>query len=176
MNDRLFSLSTPCPDGFIFCREFRPGDFRRAPFALYAPSAEVASGFLADYLPRLAGVILIPGEHLASEELAPLVSQITVSPAMLPYLADFAAHQLQQLNRRISSEERRSFLTLEKERLELDNQRASEEFSRFRDSLLHEIEERRATERQLAESEELLRLIMSSTVEAIYGVPSVSTP
>jgi PAS domain-containing protein len=83
--------------------------------------------------------------------------------------ADFATHQLLHLDRRVSSEDRSTFLTLENERLELNNQRASEEFSRFRASLLHEIEERRAAERQLAESEELLRLIMSSTVEAIYG-------
>lgn len=170
MNNRLFSLCTPCPDGFTFCREFRIIDFRRAPFALYAPSSEAARDFLGQHLPRLAGVILIPGEHLSSEEVAPLVSQIVISPVMLPYLADFAAHQLVQLERRISSEESRSFLALENERLELNNQRASEEFSRFRSSLLHEIEERRAAERQLVESEELLRLIMSSTVEAIYGI------
>ena len=170
MKNRLFSLCTPCPDGFTFCREFRIIDFRRAPFALYAPSSEAARDFLGQHLQRLAGVGLIPGEHLSSEELAPLVSQIVISPVMLPYLADFAAHQLVQLDRRISSEERRSFLALENERLELNNQRASEEFSRFRSSLLHEIEERRAAERQLVESEELLRLIMSSTVEAIYGI------
>lgn len=170
MKNRLFSLCTPCPDGFTFCREFRALDFRRAPFALYAPSSEAARDFLGQHLPRLAGVILVPGEHLSSEEVAPLVSQIVISPVMLPYLADFAIHQLVQLDRRIGSEERRSFLALENERLELNNQRASEEFSRFRSSLLHEIEERRAAERQLVESEELLRLIMSSTVEAIFGI------
>lgn len=170
MKNRLFSLCTPCPDGFTFCREFRALDFRRAPFALYAPSSEAARDFLGQHLPRLAGVILVPGEHLSSEEVAPLVSLIVISPVMLPYLADFAIHQLVQLDRRIGSEERRSFLALENERLELNNQRASEEFSRFRSSLLHEIEERRAAERQLVESEELLRLIMSSTVEAIFGI------
>ena len=170
MNDRLFSLCTPSPSGFTFCREFRSREFRRAPFALYAPSSEAAHQFLSHHLPQLAGVILIQGEHLSSEEVAPLVSQITISSSMLPYLADFAAHQLMQLARRISSEDRHSFLALENERLELNNQRASDEFSLFRDSLIHEIEERRAAERQLAESEELLRLIMSSTVEAIYGV------
>ena len=170
MNDRLFSLCTPCPDGFTFCREFRAHDFRRAPFALYAPSLEAARDFLGHHLPRLSGVILVPGNALYSEELAPLVLQIVVSPAMLPYLADFAAHQLVQIDRRVSAEDLRSFLVLENERLELNSQRASEDFSRFRASLLHEVEERRSAERQLAESEELLRLIMSSTVEAIYGI------
>jgi PAS domain S-box-containing protein len=170
MNDRLLSLCTPCPDGFTFCREFRVRDFRRSTFALYAPSTEVALEFFGQDFQRLAGLILIPGDHLSSEEMAPLLSKIIISSAMLPYLADFAAHQLLQLDQRINSEERRSFLTLENERLELNNQRASEEFTRFRDSLLHEIEERRSAERQLAENEELLRLIMSSTVEAIYGI------
>ena len=170
MNDRLFSLCTPCPDGFTFCREFRAHDFRRAPFALYAPSLEAARDFLGHHLPRLSGVILVPGNALYSEELAPLVLQIVVSPAMLPYLADFAVHQLVQIDRRVSAEDLRSFLVLENERLELNSQRASEDFSRFRASLLHEVEERRSAERQLAESEELLRLIMSSTVEAIYGI------
>ncbi len=170
MNDRLFSLCTPCPEGFMFCREFRAHDFRRAPFALYAPSTEAARDFLGDHLPRLSGVVLIPGKVLSSEELAPLVLQIVVSPVMIPYLADFAAHQLVQLGRHVSTEDLRSVLVLENERLELDSQRAAEDFSRFRASLLHEVEERREAERQLAESEELLRLIMSSTVEAIYGI------
>ena len=170
MNDRLFSLSTPCPDRFTFCREFRARDFRRAPFALYAPTAEAALEFLGPHLPRLAGVILIPGNQLSSKEIAPLVLQIVISPAILPYLADFAAHQLTQLDRHVSSEDLRSILVLENERLERNSQLVSEEFSRYRASLMHEIEERRAAERQLAENEELLRLIMSSTVEAIYGV------
>ena len=122
------------------------------------------------HLPRLAGVILIPGDSLSFAEVAPLVSLITVSPEIFPDLAEFAANQLIQLDRQVSSEERCSFLTLENERLEHDNQRAADDFSRFRASLLHEIEERRAAERQLTESEEMLRLIMSSTVEAIYGV------
>ncbi|MDD5287120.1 MAG: PAS domain S-box protein, partial [Desulfuromonadaceae bacterium] len=170
MNDRLFSLCTPCPDGFKFCRQFQARDFRRAPFALYAPSSEAAKEFLGQHLPRLTGVILIQGDHLSSEEAAPLVSQITVSSAMLPYLADFALHQLLQINQRVNSEERQSFLALENERLELNNLRASEEFIRFRASLLQEIDERRAAERHLAENEGLLRLIMSSTVEAIFGI------
>jgi PAS domain S-box-containing protein len=170
MNDRLFSLSTPCPDGFTFCREFRARDFRKAPFALYSPTTEAALEFFGPHLPRLAGIILIAGERLSSQEIAPLVLQIVFSPAMLPYLADFAAHQLMQLDRHVSSEDLRSILVLENERLERNSQLASEEFSRYRASLLHEIDERRSTERQLAESEELLRLIMSSTVEAIYGV------
>ncbi len=170
MKARLFSLSTPCPDGFTFCREFRAQDFRKAPFALFAPSQEVAREFLGQHLQRLAGVILIPGDHLSSVEISPLVLQIVISPTMLPYLADFAAHQLAQLNRHVSSEDLRSILVLENERLERNNQLASEEFSRFRASLLNEIEERRTAERQLAEREELLRLIMSSTVEAIYGI------
>ena len=170
MTDRLFSLCTPCPDGFEFCHEFRVRDFRRASFALYAPTAEAAREFLGHHLPRLTGLVLIPGGHIYSENIAPFMSLVTVAPPMLPYLADFAVHQLLQLDLRIGSEEHRSFLSLEKERLELDNQRASEEFSRFRASLLHEMEERRLAERQMAESEGLLRLIMSSTVEAIYGV------
>jgi PAS domain S-box-containing protein len=118
----------------------------------------------------MSGVILISGDHLFSEELAPLVLQIVVSPPMFPYLADFATHQLAQLDQRVNKEDLYSLLLLENERLELDNKRASEDFSRFRASLLHEIEERRAAEKQLVESEELLRLIMSSTVEAIYGI------
>jgi PAS domain S-box-containing protein len=170
MNPRLFSLCTPCPEGFTFCREFQARDFRKAPFALYAPSPDAARLFLGEHLPRLSGVILIPGDRLCSEEVTSHVLKIVVSPAMLPYLADFAAHQLTQINQRLSSEERSSFLTLENERLVLNNQRSSEEFSQFRASLLHEMEERRAAERQLVESEELLRLIMSSTVEAIYGI------
>ena len=170
MNNRLFSLCTPCPDRFTFCGEFRAHDFRRAPFALFAPSSETALEFLGSHISHLAGILLIPGDHLSSEEVAPLVLQVVISPAMLPYLADFATHQLLQLDQRISGEESRSFLILENERLELNNQRTSEEFARLRASLLHEIEERRSAERQLAECEELLRLIMSSTVEAVYGV------
>ena len=149
MNDRLFSLCKPCPDGFTFCREFRVRDFRRAPFALFASSAGAAREFLGHHLSRLAGVILIPGDHYSSEEVAPFVSQIIIPPPMLPCLADFAAHQLVQLDRYIDSEERCSYLTLENKRFEINNQRASEEFSRFRVSLLREIEERRATESAL---------------------------
>jgi len=165
MNDRLFSICTPCPDGFTFCREFRIRDFRRAPFALHAPSSVAAREFLGRHLSRLAGVILIPGDHYSSEESAPLVSQIIIPPSMLPCLAEFAAHQLAQLDRNIGSEEQRSYLTLQNKRFELDNQRASEEFSRFRSSLLREIEERRATERQLAESERRFRAIFDQTFQ-----------
>lgn len=170
MSTQLFSLSTPCPEGFTFCREFKSRYFRKSPFALYAPSSDVARDFLGEHLPQLVGIILIPGDRLSSEELAPLLLQITISQSMLPYLADFADHQLIQLNQRLDSEERSSFLALENERLQLNNQRSSEEFSRFRASLLHEMEERRIAEKQLLDSDELLRLIMSSTVEAIYGV------
>ena len=165
MNDRLFSLCTPCPDGFRFCREFRARDFRRAPFALYAPSAGAAREFLGHHLSRLAGVILIPGDHYSSEEVAPLVSQIIIPPSMLPCLADFAAHQLAQLDRYIGCEERLSYLALENKRFELNNQRASEEFSRFRDSLLREIEERRGTETALRESERRSRAIFDQTFQ-----------
>ena len=167
MNDRLFSLCTPCPDAFTFCREFRVRDFRRAPFALHAPSSEAAREFLGRHLSRLAGVILIPGDQYSSEEVAPLVSQIIIPPSMLPCLADFAAHQLVQLDRYIYSEERCSFLTLENKRFELNNQRASEEFSRFRESLLHEIEERRATETALRESERRFRAIFDQTFQSM---------
>jgi PAS domain S-box-containing protein len=165
MNDRLFSLCTPCPDGFSFCREFRVRNFRRALFALYASSAGAAREFLGHHLSRLAGVILVPGDHYSSEEVAPLVSQIVFPPSMLPCLADFAAHQLVQLGRYIGSEERRSYLTLENKRFELNNQQASEEFSRFRASLLREIEERRATETALRESERRFRAIFDQTFQ-----------
>jgi PAS domain S-box-containing protein len=165
MNDRLFSLCAPCPVGFTFCREFRVRDFRRAPFALYAPSSEAALEFLDHHLARLTGVILIPGDHYSSEEVAPLVAQITIPPSMLPCLAEFAAHQLIQLDRYIGSEEQRSYLTLQNKRFELDNQRASEEFSRFRESLLHEIEERRASETALRESERRFHAIFDQTFQ-----------
>ena len=167
MNDRLFSLCTPCPDGFTFCREFRVRDFRSAPFALHAPSAEAAREFLGHYLSRLAGIILIPGDHCSAEEVAPLVSQIIFPPSMLPCLADFAAHQLVQLDRYIDSEERCSYLTLENKRFELNNQRASEEFSRFRKSLLREIEERREIEAALRESERKFHAIFDQTFQFI---------
>ncbi len=167
MNDRLFSICTPCPNGFTLCSEFRVQDFRRAPFALHAPSSVAAREFLGHHLSRLAGVILIPGDHYSYEEVAPIFLQIIIPPAMLPCLADFASHQLAQLNSYIDSEERRSYLTLENKRFELNNQRASEEFSRFRDSLLHEIEERRATETALRESERRFRAIFDQTFQFI---------
>ena len=165
MNDRLFSLCTPCPDGFKFCSELMVRDFRRSPFALFAPSSEAAREFLGHLLSRLAGVILIPGDHYFSEEVTPLVSQIIIPSPMLPFLADFAAQQLLQLDRLIGSEERCSYLTLENKRYELNSQRASEEFSRFRTSLLHEIEERRAAETALRESERRSRAIFDQTYQ-----------
>ena len=167
MNNHLFSLCTPCPDGFTFCREFRARDFRRAPFALYAPSSEAAREFLGDHLSRLAGLILIPGAHYSFEEAAPLVSQLVIPPSMLPCLEEFASHQLVQLDRLIGSEERLSFLTLENRRFELNNQRASEEFNQFRASLLREIEERRAIESALRESERRFRAIFDQTFQFI---------
>jgi PAS domain S-box-containing protein len=181
MNDRLFSLCTPCPDGFTFCREFRVRDFRRAPFALHASSAGAGREFLGHHLSRLAGVILIPGDHYSFEEVAPLVSQIIFPPSILPCFADFAAHQLAQLDRYIDSEERLSFLTLENKRFELNNQRVSEEFSRFRESLLREIEERRATETALRESEERFRALVETSSDWIWevneqGVYTYSSP
>jgi PAS domain S-box-containing protein len=165
MNKRLFSICTPCPEGFTFCPEFQAREFRRSPFALYAPSLENAREFLGDHLKRLAGLILVPGDHLFSEDLAPLVSLVVVSPAMLPYLADFAVNQLAQLNRRVMSDDHHSFLAMEVERLELDSKRSSEEFSSFRDSLLHEIDERRAAERQLAESEAKFRMLFEHSAD-----------
>ena len=169
MNNRLFSICTPSPDGFMSCREFRSRDFRSGPFALYAPSAEAAQGFLGSHLPRLVGVILIPGGHVHFENIEKMVLLVTITPALFPDLANFAAQQLELLDLCVSSEESCSFLALENERLECNNHRALEEFNRFRAGLLHEIHERRSTEQHLAKSEELLRLIMSSTGEAIYG-------
>jgi len=168
MNDRLFSIFTPCPNFFTFCSEFRVQDFRRASFALHAPSPVAAREFMGHHLSRLAGVILIPGDHYSTEEVAPLVSQIIIPSSMLPCLADFAAHHLAQLDRYIGSEDRHSFLTLENRRFELNNQRASEEFSLFRESLLNEIEERRATESALRESEERYRALVELSPDAIY--------
>lgn len=170
MNQRLFSLCTPCPEGFIFCGEFHARDFRRSPFALYAPSLEAAREFLGSGLNRLTGIILTQGEHLSTQTVTPLLSSITISQALLPYLADFAGHQLRQLESMVSNQERTAHLALEHERLSANSRRASEEFEQFRSSLLREIEERRAAERQLADSEELLRQIMASTGEAIYGL------
>ncbi|OGU17375.1 MAG: hypothetical protein A2076_04030 [Geobacteraceae bacterium GWC2_53_11] len=170
MNQRLFSLCTPCPEGFSFCGEFRSRDFRSAPFALHAPSPEAAGEFLGSHLDRLAGVILVPGEHLSTRMLAEQLSLITFSPPLFPYLADFAGHQLRQLDQLVSNEENTARLALEHERLSGDNRRAAEEFEQFRSSLLREIEERRMAERQLSDSEEQLRQLISSTGEAIYGI------
>lgn len=156
MNERLFSLCIPCPDGFTLCDEFRTRDFRRAPFALHAPSAVAAREFLGPHLPHLAGIVLIPGDHLAWSEEAPFMLLCTIPPALLgSCLAEFAAGHLQLLDRRIGIEERCAFLTLENERLELNNQRAAEEFSRFRTGLLREVEERRAAEKQLLHVQKL---------------------
>jgi len=169
MNNRLFSISTPCPAGFTYCPEFQARDFRRAPFALYAPSTEAAHEFLGHHLPRLAGVLLIPGDRLSSEEVAPLALQIILSPDMLPSLADFATNQLLHLDRRVKIEDRSAFLTLENERLALNSQRASEEFSRFRTSLLHEIEERRMAGHKLAKSEEKLSATLRSIGDGVIA-------
>jgi PAS domain S-box-containing protein len=170
MNQRLFSLCTPCPEGFIFCGEFRARDFRSAPFALHAQSLEAAGEFLGSHMERLTGVILVPGKHLSTRTLTEMLSVITFSPTLLPYLADFAGHQLRQLDQIVSNEERTARLELEHERLSDNSRRAAEEFEQFRSSLLREMEERRAAERHLADSEERLRQIISSTGEAIYGV------
>lgn len=167
MNERLFSLRMPCPDGFTFSGEFRAREFRKAPFALLASSPEEALEFLGEQLPRLAGVIMVPGDHYNFHYEAPLVSRIAFPPAMIPCLADFAAHQLAQLDRVIASEERNSFLTLENRRFEVNNQRAAEEFSRFRESLLREIEDRRATEASLRESERKFHAIFNQTFQFI---------
>lgn len=167
MNERLFSLCKPCPEGFTFCGEFSERDFRRAAFALYAPSLDAARVFLGNHVPRLAGVILIPGDHYSFEEASPLFSEIIIPPSMLPFLADFAAHQLLQLDRHIGNEERHSFLALENKRFELNYQRATMEFNRFRASQQNKIEERRTTERQLAESDRKFRAIFDHTFQFI---------
>jgi hypothetical protein len=62
MNKRLFSICTPCPEGFTFCPEFQAREFRRSPFALYAPSLDIAREFLGDRLtsPRLFPWLLSP--------------------------------------------------------------------------------------------------------------------
>ncbi len=166
MNGHLFSLLTPVPTGFAFCGEFRAKDFRSAPFALYAPSIAAAGEFLGMQLPRMAGLILVPGESFAFQEVAPHVSHITIPPALLPCLAAFASLQLEQIEQRIHSEERSSFLSLELGRLEMLNQRASQEFSSFRASLLHEIEERRRNEEDILREKEFF-------AEAINSLPGV---
>lgn len=170
MNDRLFSLCAPCPAGFTYCSEFRKSEFRRGPFALYASTSEEAKSFFGKDLRQMAGVILIPGESLGAEEIAPLLTQMTIMPAMVPFLSGFIGSCLVQLQRRISCEDQRAFLVMENSRLELNTQRASEEFSHFRGSLLREVVERRAAEKERESSEEMLRLLLSSTGEAIYGV------
>ncbi|MEI6305784.1 MAG: PAS domain S-box protein, partial [Deltaproteobacteria bacterium] len=170
MNSRLFSICTPCPEGFIFCSEFRASDFRSAPFALYALSTQTALDFLKTNIERLSGVILAPGEHFNIENLTPRLSSISIAPAMSSYIVDFATHQLMQIQSLIQVEDKKSMLALENERLVTNNQRSSEEFNQFRTSLLREIEERRAAERRLAENEERLRLIMASSGDAIYGM------
>jgi two-component system cell cycle sensor histidine kinase/response regulator CckA len=170
MTTRLLSLCTPSPDGFSFRSEFHARDFRSAPFALYAPSFDEARSFLGAHLLKMAGIIIVSGERLSYAEITPLLWQVTVSPSLLPDLAEFAQHHLLQISRLVGREDRVAFLALENERLTISNQQASEEFSQFRTGLLREIEERRMAERHLAESEERLRLIMSSTGEAIYGI------
>ena len=168
MKECLFSICADSPEGFTFCREFRSPLFRRAPFALLAPSPETAQEFLGDHLPRLAGVILIPAECYSWEEAAPLVSRVSIPTTMFPFLADFALHQLKLLERIIAAEESCSFLALENKRFALNNERAMAEFSRFRTSLLHEIEERRAAEDEIRRDKALLRCLIDSAGDLIF--------
>jgi len=167
MKERLLSLCSPCPEGFNLCREFHAPSFRKSPFALYSPSSAAAKEFLGQHLPKLAGIILLPGDRYSFKEVTPLISQLVIPPAMLGCLADFALHQLAQLNKYIDCDERCTFLTRENGRFELNNQRAAEEFGRFRTSLLHEIEERREAEQQLSESERKFRAIFDQTYQFI---------
>ena len=170
MSSRLFSLCDPCPQGFRPSGEFHLRDFRSAPFVLYAADLETAQGYLGEHCLKMAGVILTPGDTLSSQPLTPLLCRITVSPPFLPNLADFALHELSRTESALHHMDRASHLELENRRLTENNRQAADEFNRFRTSLLKEIEERRAAERQLAESEGLLRLIMESTGDAIYGI------
>ena len=73
MDTRLYSLSTPCPDGFSLCGEFHSRDFRGAPFALYAPSFDAAGDFLGAHLMKMAGLIIVSGERLSFAEITPLL-------------------------------------------------------------------------------------------------------
>ncbi len=167
MQERLFSIYTPSPQGFSSCSVFQPAVFRKGPFALYAPSDEEAREFLIDYLPRLSGIILIPGNQYDVRRIAPQLSQITILPSMFPCLTDFAVHQLGLLKEQLDSDDRCTFLALENKRHELNSQRAAEEFGKFRASLLHEIEERRATESALYQSEQRFRAIFDQTFQFI---------
>ena len=141
MSTRLFSLCEPCPQGFRSCGEFHPRDFRSAPFVLYAADLETAQGYLGEHCLKMAGVILTPGDTLSSQPLTPLLCRITVSPALLPNLADFALHELSRTESALHHMDQASHLELENRRLTENNRQAADEFNRFRTSLLKEIEE-----------------------------------
>jgi len=168
MDTRLYSLSTPCPDGFSLCSEFHSRDFRGAPFALYAPSFDEAGDFLGAQLMKMTGLIIVSGERLSFAEITPLLTKVTVPPALFPDLSEFARHQIRLISLIVSGEDRVSFLALENERLTLSNQQASEEFIQFRAGLLREIEERRAAEQHLAESELKFRTLFTTLQDAIF--------
>lgn len=145
MSNRLLAICTPVPAGFIFCSEFRRSEFRKAPFALYGASIEEVRHFLGKELPRLAGVILIPGAPFCAEAIAPHVTQITIMPSLASQLRGFVEPLLAQLEKQLACEDQCAFLKLENDRLELNAQRASEEFSHFRHNLLYEVAGRRET-------------------------------
>jgi len=168
MGERLFSLLDPPPPGFVRCSSFSRRDFREAPFALLAPGFAEAEVFLRDAARKLTGIIVVPGgEEVNWKQERTLLFRMTVPHKHLDLLASVISPMLRMLLMLQASLDQQALFSLELERATDTKNRLSSEFELIRRGLVNEIEERRAAERHLRESEERFREIFDLSPDGI---------
>ena len=166
MTPMLYTLEEGRPPAFSYFESLPVRALRRASFALWVGSPEKMERCLAELPTGLSGILLVSGDAYSFSGLPsglflmtvpePLIQEL---PLIMPGFL-LLADELEKCEGSIRSQ------SLELNRSREDQVRLSREFAGFRESLIHEIAERKRTEEELKEHRDHLEeLVRERTAE-----------
>jgi PAS domain S-box-containing protein len=169
----LLSLVPSPPPGFDVVLLPVGAQLARRPFCLLVPDAPTGIQLLGAYKERALGLVVNVGESLSQEKLGPFCRRITIPPALLPWLREFALPQLEALQDARAERDVAMAHALDLERHQRDRTALAREYLDSRNSLLLENAERRRAEEATAAANEIYSSVFRGAVShAIIGTDS----
>ncbi len=168
MEPLFLSLTLPPPPGFVHNAAPDRVLLRRRPFCLFSRDEAAVEPLLGQAMEQALGMVVVPGETVTVAPLGELCHRITVPPALLPFLCDWARMRLAGLERIRHCQDRVQSQLLEIDRIQQDRVLLIHDHAESRTSLLREVAERRAAETEAQEKEQWFQNLFNAVYEGVF--------